>query len=282
LPKWNSDNGDKGKTANSNARDSLFESSSTNDLAWEDPQESNLLADPEETKARKHIFGKTLTAKAPKTVAIRNKPAGFRAAPRTGDLLRETAQSTEPAPEKAPLEIEASLATNAPLDPRMPSEAAMPPEPKPPAERPRKDEPAPAKDLDTRPVPPARLIAVVAPTAAESEAYVTMIQANDDRLRAAEQLLGRARELKNQLRIALSSLPPAPGSDLSQAIVGDLASLDQCEQETLAERLNILGERAAARAQLERRLLEERVAPLRALGRNERPGASFSDRSVRL
>jgi len=108
---------------------------------------------------------------------------------------------------------------------------------------------------------------VVAPTAAETAAYASAIQANDDRLRAAEEALGRTQTLRSELTRALPSLPMPSTDGLQQRVADDLASLDRGEREIRSELFSALNDRAAVRALLERRLLDERVAPLRALGR---------------
>jgi hypothetical protein len=223
LPNRAPGNGDDSKAADNSASNQLFESSSTNQLVWEDPQDSDLLSDSREAKGRKRSSGR------PEELGSRKRAkGGFLVAPRPGDLLRGDGNSVggTPAPE-----------------------------------------PGRQKDERARSTPPPRLIAVVGPTEAETAAYSSAIQANDGRLRSAEQALGRTQKLRSELKLALSSRSRESGDGLNQAIEDDLASLDRCEQEAHSELLNALNDRAAVRAQLERHLLDERVAPLRALGR---------------
>ena len=227
LPNRNTNNRDETRTEDKNASDGLFMSSSTSELMWEDPQNSDLLSDPRELKKRKRSSklqrGKTGTG-------------GFLTVPRPSDLNREGRQTGETAPAFDPSRLNES-----------PS----------------------AKDDRTHSMPPFRLIAVVTPTSADTAAYFAAIQSNDDRLRAAEQLLGRTQKLRSELKRARASLTGGSGGDLAQAIADDLTSLDRWEKETRAELLNALGDRADVRALLERRLLEERIPSLQSLGKNE-------------
>jgi hypothetical protein len=228
LPKQNPDDNET-KPADGSASNRLFESSSTNELVWEDPQKSDLLSDSHDAKGRKSVPPASRTPKA------KDRTTGFVTKPRPGDLIREDRKTDGSAP------------------------AVEPPRP---TETPR------------RSMPPSRLIAVVTPTSAETAEYFSAIQSNDDRLRTAEQALGRMQRLKSELKHALSSLPRETGDDLPKAIADDLALLDRGEKDTRSELLSALTDRADVRAVLERRLIEERVAPLRLLGKKVEQGES--------
>ena len=233
LPKGGPGNGDQSKAADNSASDRLFESSSTNQLIWEDPQDSDLLSDARDAKGRKRSSGKPGDTGAGASKAKKFK-GGFLTLPRSSDLTRGDGNTIGGAPGPAPSHQDQS-----------PSKA----------------------DNRGHSSPPPRLIAVVAPTAAETAAYASAIQANDDRLRAAEEALGRTQKLRSELTLALPALPMPSTDGLQQTVADDLASLDRCEGEIRSELLSALNDRAAVRALLERRLLDERVAPLRALGR---------------
>ena len=246
LPNRNPDDGDETRAGNSGVSDRLFQSSSTNQLNWEDPQDSDLLSDARESRGRKRSAEKspapaTRTSRMP---GAKNR-AGFMSAPRPSDLVRGDSQTGRSA-----------------------SGSGAQPEP------PSENESHPSKEERTHSVPPTRLIAVVTPDTAETVAYFSAIQSNDDRLRAAEQMLGRAQRLRSELKVALSSLPEESGEDLTRTIADDLASLDRNEREIRSELLNALSDRASVRTLLERRLLEERIAPLRALGKKEEKAGS--------